>query len=242
MAKPFDELRERLLRAGVAPRHVRRYLAELADHLADLRAEEQRAGRDSADAESSALARLGATDDLAQAMIRQRQFQAWSVRAPWMTFGLAPLFLLSAAYFIACLILWSGWKIFLPGTETPFVRVDGPAIFYFGVGRMLYYGAPVLIGWGIGLGAARQRFAAIWPTVGMALVALLGGASQVHVSRPAVPGAVGQVSMDFAFGSSAQGVPDGLWRAAVILALAALPYLVWRSWQALSRRSSRLAE
>ncbi len=29
MEKPFNELRERLLRAGVAPRHVRRYLSEL---------------------------------------------------------------------------------------------------------------------------------------------------------------------------------------------------------------------
>jgi len=38
------ELEERLLRAGVAPRHVRRYVAELRDHLADLRAEEERAG------------------------------------------------------------------------------------------------------------------------------------------------------------------------------------------------------
>src|ERR1700720_2457956 len=59
MAKPFHELRERLLRAGVAPRHVRRYLAELADHLADLRAEEEGAGRSRADAESAALVRLG---------------------------------------------------------------------------------------------------------------------------------------------------------------------------------------
>src|ERR1700730_5057535 len=63
MAKPFHELRERLLRAGVAPRHVRRYLAELADHLADLRAEEERAG--ALDAERAALARLGGIDALA---------------------------------------------------------------------------------------------------------------------------------------------------------------------------------
>src|SRR5947199_7049207 len=90
MAKPFHELRERLLRAGVTPRHVRRYLAELADHLADLRAEEERAGRSRADAESAALARLGGVDNLAKAMIEQRQFQSWCVRAPWAMFCLAP--------------------------------------------------------------------------------------------------------------------------------------------------------
>ena len=95
MAKPLHELRERLLRAGVAPRHVRRYLTELSDHLADLRTEEERAGRSRADAESAAFVRLGGIDDLAKAMIEQRQFRSWSVRAPWAVFGLTPLLLLA---------------------------------------------------------------------------------------------------------------------------------------------------
>ena len=58
----FHELRERLLRDGVAPRHVRRYLGELTDHFADLTAEEQQAGRNLAEAKSAALERLGKTD------------------------------------------------------------------------------------------------------------------------------------------------------------------------------------
>ena len=119
MAKPFHELRERLLRAGVAPRHVRRYLTELTDHLADLRAEEERAGRSRADAESAALVRLGGMDDLAKAMIEQRQFRSWSARVPWAVFSLTPLLLLAGAWFVALFILWSGWQIFLPGADTP---------------------------------------------------------------------------------------------------------------------------
>src|SRR5436853_7404247 len=99
MAKPFHELRERLLRAGVAPRHVRRYLKELADHLTDLRAEEERAGRSRADAEAAALVRLGSMNDLAKAMIEQRQFQSWSARVPWAVFACAPIFVLAMAYF-----------------------------------------------------------------------------------------------------------------------------------------------
>src|SRR6266851_8559124 len=227
MAKPFNELRERLLRAGIAPRHVRRYLTELADHLADLRAEEERAGRSRADAESAALIRLGGMDELAKAMIEQRQFQSWCARAPWAMFGLAPLFLLAAAYFVACLILWSGWKIFLPGTDTPFVRIDGFAILYFGVGWSLYSGAPILIGWAIGLIAARQRFNLVWPTVGLALIALIGGTAKVHAHRPTLPGAVGHVSMGFTLGPSVQGISYGLFHALVILSLTVLPYLIW---------------
>lgn len=76
MPKPFDELRKRLLRAGVAPRHVRRYLAELADHLGDLTNEELHAGRGRADADSAALVRLGTMEELAQAMISRRDCQS----------------------------------------------------------------------------------------------------------------------------------------------------------------------
>lgn len=239
MRKPFHEfrapeLRERLLRAGVAPRHVRRYLTELGDHLADLTAEEERVGRSRADAESAALVRLGEMDDLAKAMTERREFQSWCVRAPWAVFGIVPLCFLAGAYFVACLILWSGWKIFLPGTDTPFVRLDGPAILYFGVGRLLYYAAPILIGWGIGLAAARQRLKAVWPTVGWALIGWIGSSAQVHASRPAVPGGVGHVSMGLAFGHSVQDVTSGLFRVFVIVSLMALPWLIWRIQKALS--------
>ena len=234
MAKPFHELRERLLRAGVAPRHVRRYLAELADHLADLRAEEERAGRSRADAESAALVRLGGIDDLAKAMIEQRQFQSWCARAPWATFGLAPLCLLVVAWFVALFILWTGWKIFLPGADTPFVRLEGFAILYFDLGRLIYFCAPILIGWGIGLIAARQSLKAVWPAVGLILIALIGGTAHVRASRLPVPGALRHVSLVFTLGPSAQGISDSLIRALVILSLSALPYLIWRLQKARS--------
>jgi hypothetical protein len=225
---PVKELRERLLRAGVAPRHVRRYLSELRDHLADLTAEEERAGRSRADAASAALIRLGGVDDLAKAMIEQRQFQSWSARAPWAMFGLVPLCALAAAYVVACCILWTGWRMFLPGTNTPFVRVHGIAVYYFCVGRSLYYSAPVLVGWGIGLLAARQRLKAVWPGAGWLLIAWIGATAQVHASRPVVPGGVGQVSMDLALGHSVGDVTSGLLRAGVILSLAVLPWVIWR--------------
>jgi hypothetical protein len=219
MAKPFRELRERLLRAGVAPRHVRRYLSELSDHLADLTTEEERAGRSPADAQSAALNRLGGMDELARAMMERRDVQAWSVRAPWAIFGLAPIVLMAAAYFIALFILWSGWKLLLPGTDSPFVRVNGFSMFYFGVGRLIYYGAPVLIGWGIGFVAARQRLSPLWPTVGLVVIAWIGGTAHVHASRSRASG-IEHISMHFSLAPSLHAV--------VILSFAALPFLIWR--------------
>jgi hypothetical protein len=221
----WSEFRERLLRAGVAPRHVRRYIKELADHLADLRTEEEREGRSPADTESAALMGLGSMDDLARAMTDRREFQSWCAQAPWAMFGLAPILFLGGAWCIALLILWSGWNIFLPGGDTPFVPIDGFAVFYFGVGRLLYFVAPVLVGWEIGLLAARQRLKALWPAVGLVLIAVMGGTAQLHASRTAVPTGLGHISMDFAVGPSVHG---SLFHALVIFSVAALPYFIWK--------------
>ena len=211
---------------------MRRYLTELAEHLADLTAEEERAGRSRADAESAALIRLGGTEDLAKAMTDQRQFQSWCVRAPWAMFGLAPLFVLAGAWFVALLILWSGWQMFLPGADTPFVPVGGPiygfANLYFQLDRAFFFGAPILVGWGIGLIAARQRLKMAWPIAGLVLLALISGAAGVNASRKAVPGGFGHISMNFTFGQTDPLLPYGLLHGLVVLTLMALPYLIWR--------------
>lgn len=233
MAKPFHELQERLLRAGVAPRHVKRYLAELADHLADLKAEEKGTERSREEAESSALARLGSMEDLANAMTMQRQFQAWCMRAPWAFFSLGPLFYLACAWMAAIFILWSGWRMFLPEVDTPFgVREFGFANLYFQLGRAIYFTAPLFVGWGIVLIAARQRLKALWPPVGLLLNAWLSGTAQIHASLTGVPGGLGHISMSFALGTAPMEVTDRVVHAVVILTLTALPYFLWKVQQA----------
>src|SRR5215470_12497553 len=167
MQEPFSELRERLLHAGVAPRHVRRYVKELREHLADLTAEEAHAGCTRAESETRAMARLGSVDDLTKAMIEQRQFRSWCARAPWAVFSLAPVLWLAAAYFVVLSLVSSGWRLFLPTAATPFVRIPGPGYgwenIYFQAGRMIFFAAPIVIGWGISLVAARQRAKSNWP-------------------------------------------------------------------------------
>jgi len=227
MEKQFRELRERLLRAGVAPRHVRRYLSELRDHLADLKAEEERTGRNRSDAEERAFARLGGMDELANAVINQPQFKSWSARAPWAAFSLGPGFLLASCYLIACAILWTGWKIFLPDASTPFVGIlDERAMIYFGTGRMLFFGGPLFVGWALSLIAARQRLRSVWPVFSGVLLAMLGATAQVHASR--ATNASEQVRLTFSLGSSSPEILSTLFRAFVIAGLALMPYFVWR--------------
>jgi hypothetical protein len=234
MSKQLCKLRERLLRAGIAPRYVRRYLDELSDHLADLIAAERSAGLSSSDAEAAGLIRLGSIDHLAKAMLDQTALRSWSSRLPWATLGLAPVSALAAAWLVALLILWSGWQIFLPGASTPFVSIDGFAVAYFGIGRWIYFLAPFFTGWAITFIAARQRIKTLWATLGLALVALFGGAGQVQVSRPAGSTSAGHVSLNFAFGPSAHNTLNGLTYALVIFFFIAVPYLVWRIRQAMS--------
>jgi hypothetical protein len=77
---PFETLREALLKGGVAPRHVRRYLAELSEHLDDLTAQQCEAGYDAEDAAIRARAKLGSDTELAGAMLEQKRFH--SLAAP----------------------------------------------------------------------------------------------------------------------------------------------------------------
>lgn len=230
----FNELRERLLRAGVAPRHVRRYLAELNEHLSDLIAEETSAGRNPDDAQAAALSRLGATDQLASAMISRREFQSWSAKTPWAVFGLAPMFLLAAAYFAACFYLWCGWNLFLPAADTPFRTIGGPVYgisnLYFQAGKLFYFAAPALIGWAVATIAARQRVKAWWPLVTFALVACMGATAHIQASRLAVEGGLYHIKMSvLGIGGISRGI-NGIYGAAIFAALT-LPYLVWRKRQ-----------
>ena len=230
MTKPFHELRERLLLAGVAPRHAMRYIAELTDHLDDLRAEEEHAGSNKKDAEAAALLRLGGPHDLCKAMIEQRQFQSRSVRAPWAVFGLVPMMLVAGVYFISALILWSGWKIFIPNFDTPFIRIHGVAIFYFGVGRLLYFAGPILVGWSLGLIAIRQRLRALWPGFALTLIALMSGMAQIQARRTAFPAGSLHIRMNFSPGSSVHEILASGIYSVVIFSLGVLPYFTWRLW------------
>jgi hypothetical protein len=90
------------------------------------------------------------------------RLEMWTERAPWMVFGLAPLGLLAAAYGLCLFILWSGWRMLLPSEQTPFVPVDGWALFYFGAGRFLYFWAPMVVCCAIACIAARPGVKALW--------------------------------------------------------------------------------
>src|SRR5258708_35168962 len=100
----FENLSETLLRAGVAPRNVRRYLGELRDHLEDLVREELSKGSARDVAEATAAARLGRESDLAEVALTRPELRSLTARYPWAVFGLGPVAMLVAALASALLI------------------------------------------------------------------------------------------------------------------------------------------
>jgi len=156
-------------------------------------------------------------------------FRSWRERAPLAMICLAPVPMLVAAYAIACLILWVGWRMFMPGLDSPFgVRAHGLANFYFQAGKSYYCAAPVLVGWWFEFVAVKFRLKAAWLTIGLLLLAWMGAAARIEANRRTVHSGLGHISISFNFCSLIPNAYDGMLHAATILLLAASPYLLWR--------------
>src|SRR5690349_17785120 len=94
MQRPFESVREQLLRAGFAPRQARRYVTELQEHLADLTSQQRESGLDAEAAAERARRLLGSDAQLARAMIERGGPRSLAARAPWSVFAvLVPLLL-----------------------------------------------------------------------------------------------------------------------------------------------------
>ena len=177
----FDRLCERLLRAGIAPRHVRRYVRELGDHFDDLVREEKAGGAARELAETRAIARLGSDDDLANAMLSRPEMKSFTARYPWAVFGIGPIALLALSlvgglYFEHWLLnqstgiftYWAGQPVG-PATAKLATQV------YTVYNTLIVYGGPLLFAWLFYRIGTRQRMPMAWITTGVALVCVLGG-------------------------------------------------------------------
>lgn len=174
MPEPFEPLRETLLRGGVAPVHVRRYLRELSEHLSDLADEEREAGRGPEEAQAAACARLGADEALAGAMLAEPSLRSWTGRAPWATLVVGPFLPLILAWILAAL----GIVLIVVGSPRGASGHPLPPAWLppFGAALLdlVQVGGPLLIVSWVALLGARQRSRPIWPLLGCLAVALIG--------------------------------------------------------------------
>lgn len=220
----FDRLTERLLHAGVAPRHVRRYVAELRDHFEDLvRAET--AGAATRDvAETTARARLGSDNDLAETMLARPDLRSLMARYPWAVFGLAPAALVLASL-AAALAIEIG-TLSLVHTIVQHPTVAQREWFVFGIAvwnTLATYIAPFAIAAVLCIAGLRQRMPATWIFAGIAIACVLGAFQEVSFWDNGTHG-------ELSFGSAlmppfpAKLIVGGLYRAVVTFAAAGALY------------------
>jgi hypothetical protein len=87
----FKQFRSELLQAGIAPRHIRRTMLELQDHLDDLVEAELASGCDAAAARRRASREMGNLTDVAIAMRACPELQCWAYRYPRLAIVIYPL-------------------------------------------------------------------------------------------------------------------------------------------------------
>ncbi len=234
MPAPFDVLEDRLLRGGIAPRHVKRYLRELAEHLADLTAAQRDAGFDADDAASRARAALGPDAELADAMLKQRDFRALAARFPWAVFGLAPPVALVTIGMVPTLLLAAacalGGKLLDRHDVAEPAWLRSGADIFLGAGNVLTMGlivtALVVIAW-------RQRLSATWPLLGALAMSPIIASASAHFPTAVEAAQHQRGSLSFGLGLlfvTGSGVPSHWWllMAQDLLALLPLGWLLYR--------------
>lgn len=169
----LDDLREKLLRAGIAPRHVRRYLGELRQHFHDLLLMESANGLSDEAAFQAARARLGSDSDLAAAMLAQPELRSISARFPWAVFFVGPVVLL-VLLLVAATIVQIGVVKITYGHAMGQPWSGGIKSFVTAWDWSMMYLLPVIVaGLVFGLGA-RQYISMRWLIPSALLTAILG--------------------------------------------------------------------
>jgi hypothetical protein len=199
-----------LLRAGVAPRHVRRLVRELRDHRDDLEA---------LGSVELAAEQLGSVDALVAATIERPELRSLSHRAPWLVFLLTPLIgfpVLGAliAFGVAASV---GMLTAAPPPDlAEAARVQRLADL---ISLCVAWLPPIAIAAAAGTLALRRHMRPLWPLLGLTLTAFVGAATDLRFDvRP-----VGLTSTTSYTVSYPEGfnTDRGVW----LLTLSVVPYL-----------------
>ena len=184
----FEGLSQRLLRAGIAPRHVKRLISELEAHFVDLVAEQRSVGLSQAESESQAAARLGTDDVLIANILARPELHSWARQWPWLAFVLLPLLALPLQFVLSML---AAVGVVSFSTQVLGMTAHHPGVVPWVVAGLQAYGmwiAPIAAASAACFLAVRSGAPLAWPIVGSALIALLGAATNASFEwSPAVP-------------------------------------------------------
>jgi hypothetical protein len=183
----FSLLAEKLLRSGVAPKHVGRLVEELGSHLAALQEEESNAGKAIEQARASGRERLGSDEMLIGSMSARPELLSWGAKQPFLTCALAPVFVLvmtAVAFLLLAAAFIGGAHLFSSNSSTQ----GGPPALIRGAFEVLLalvtHVAPIVCCAVLARYAATRRLKLTWAWVGVSLTAVLGTTWNLNLHWP----------------------------------------------------------
>lgn len=224
----FTALSERLLRAGIAPAHVRRLVAELETHYAALVEEELARGQPLGAASSTARIRLGTDDDIVRKSREQSSLRSWGARWPLAIYGLAPVLGLIGSAALVMVALVAAISL-APPERDPAPWVRNAATF---VGWSIMYGLPLVWAWVLAYYSVTRRLGWGWAVTGLCLASAAGALTNFSITWPG-PGVRGALSGGV--GWTSDSVASFGVRALVTAVMGVAVYLVMR--ERLERRA-----
>jgi hypothetical protein len=216
----FNELREELLRVGVAARNVGRAVLEIENHFQQLIDEECGHGASESSARVEAHRRLGTNQVLVLRYAARPELHAWSRRWPSIWFMLLPLityFAFLAATLMAVLIVAHHVAPYLhqfhiapPVTH----RID------LGARILLLWFVPLFVATAVAVLAYRRRAPLGWPLIGIVSISAIASLINVGVTFTggSTPGEIGG-----GIGLSPESFPGQATRAALLASLTLVP-------------------
>jgi hypothetical protein len=223
----IENLREALLKAGVAPRHVRRAVLEIDGHFHQLVDDALARGESEDDARTEARDLLGTDQTLIQRYAGAPELQAWSSRWTAVWFTLVPLVIFAALFVVTGALLYLIVDQMSPYLHHVHVSARASYLVDLAVRIVFLWAMPLSVAGAFAILAYRRRVAPRWPVAGIITLCALVSLINVNVvlTGGATPGEAGA-----GIGTSADSLP-GQTAHAVVIAMLVLGPL----WFALRR-------
>jgi hypothetical protein len=224
----FKDLRQELLRAGVAPRSARRAALEIESHFQQLTDEEIGRGASENDARIEAHRRLGANQELVLRYAARPELRAWSRRWPSLCFMIVPLLTYLAVAFATLVGMVS--IVHRMGSYLHRIQVapDVTREIDLAVRVVLLWCLPLCVAAAFTLLAGRRRVALRWPVMGIILVSALASLCTLVVT---VKGGAELGEIRAGIGISPESLSEQSMHAALLVALSLVPLWTLRRAQ-----------
>jgi hypothetical protein len=230
-------LRMRLLRGGVAPKHVKRTLKELMHHFADLEQKALSEGLSQSDAAAQAAEQLGDPKLIIEEALARPELRSWAYRWPWGIYGIFPVVLL--ALFVVGSILAVVSVLDVAESSSALSAEDfANAMFdqwwpqaLLETWRVaMVYVLPAIFAGGLCVFAANRDAPTLWPAVGVFLTLFLGFSYDLTVIPPQAPDQLAEFGAAIGIGTD-RFVSIRVLRLLIPLVLVLGPYYWWRRRQ-----------